>query len=195
LNDDFVRTFTISSLPTSSERQDEFEITIKKVGRVTQFLFQQNVLAGYEVPILGVGGEFEIVQKDETITPFIAGGVGITPLLGQLGTLDLSSSRFKLYWTLRTADISLVLDTLGQFPGLAGSTAVFLTGDLATGDVEANVSKMRSLGTDVNLRRLNNEDLDEVDANTWYLCAGKILRKELLGWLKEKIVVFEDFDF
>jgi ferredoxin-NADP reductase/predicted pyridoxine 5'-phosphate oxidase superfamily flavin-nucleotide-binding protein len=195
LNDDFVRTFTISSIPKASEQQKEFDITIKNVGRVTGHLFRQNERAGYEVSVLGVGGEFEIVQEDKNVTPYIAGGVGITPLLGQVNTLDLSSSRFKLYWTLRTADISLVLDTLDQFPDLARSTAVFLTGDLVAGNVETDIEMMRSLGMEVNLRRLTKEDIDKMDVKTWYLCAGKMLTTEILAWLKGQKVVFEDFDY
>ncbi|KAF2128863.1 oxidoreductase-like protein [Dothidotthia symphoricarpi CBS 119687] len=82
LNDDFVRTFTISSTPIGNER--EFEITVRKVGPVTDHLFRQNERSGFEVPMLGVGGDFTVVQTGDGITPFLAGGVGITPLLGQL---------------------------------------------------------------------------------------------------------------
>jgi hypothetical protein len=69
LNVDFVRTFTISSSPTSSiGRETQFAITIRKVGPVTKHLFQQNERAGFEVPILGIGGDFKIVKNEHSIT-------------------------------------------------------------------------------------------------------------------------------
>ncbi|KAH7381455.1 hypothetical protein DE146DRAFT_624251 [Phaeosphaeria sp. MPI-PUGE-AT-0046c] len=196
LNDDFVRTFTISSTPAQTEKQDSFDITIRKVGPVTRFLFAQNPRAGLEVPIVGVGGGFEIAQREGAVTPFIAGGVGITPLLGQLGTVDTAPGRFKLYWTLRRADVALVVDTLRLWPGLAKGTAVFLTGEAAGGGVQGMIEELRELGVEVNVRRLSRGDLeDDGAAKTWYLCAGKTLRKEILGWLEGKEVVFEDFDY
>jgi len=95
LNDDFVRTFTISSEPTTS---GELEITIRKVGVVTNFLFRTNPKAGLEIPLRGFGGDFFVQQSHatlqeltepilETSSPkeikgdsvlFIASGVGIT---------------------------------------------------------------------------------------------------------------------
>lgn len=80
LNDDYVRTFTVSSSPGEFP-EDEFEITISNVGTVTNFLFRHNVRAGLEVPLKGFGGSFTIQQDPNDIVPFVAGGMGITPLL------------------------------------------------------------------------------------------------------------------
>ncbi|CAN9089225.1 unnamed protein product [Alternaria alternata] len=58
LNDDFVRTFTISSMPNKDHgKESEFEMTIRNVGTVTRFLFQQNERAGLEIGALGVGAK------------------------------------------------------------------------------------------------------------------------------------------
>ncbi len=62
LNDDYVRTFTVSSSPRAGLPNDEFEITIRNVGVVTAFLFKQNIRAGLEVPLKGFGGAFSIDQ-------------------------------------------------------------------------------------------------------------------------------------
>ncbi|KAF2633998.1 oxidoreductase-like protein [Macroventuria anomochaeta] len=194
LNDDFVRTFTISSAPTGVEK--EFDITIRKVGPVTEYLFQQNERAGFEVPILGIGGEFKIAQKEEGggVTPFVAGGVGITPLLGQLANLDLSSERFKLLWTVKATDVGLVVDTLSRYPQLAKGTEVFVTGKAREID-EKKMKKVTDFGAKVELRRLAKADLDGVEADRWYLCAGKPFRKQVLSWLPGREVIFEDFDY
>jgi ferredoxin-NADP reductase/predicted pyridoxine 5'-phosphate oxidase superfamily flavin-nucleotide-binding protein len=191
LNDDFVRTFTISSAPTPAQR-GEFEITVRNVGPVTKYMFKQNERAGFEVPVLGVGGEFKIAQDKDGITPFIAGGVGITPLLGQIHTLDLSPAKFRLFWTIRLADIGLVVDTVQRFPQLAGVTEVYVTGRQVLDDGN---KQLAALGVGMKLRRLEKGDLDGVDAGTWYLCAGNVLRKEVLRWLEGKKVLFEDFDY
>ncbi|KAF2009562.1 oxidoreductase-like protein [Aaosphaeria arxii CBS 175.79] len=196
LNDDFVRTFTISSTPGSSTAKDEeFDITIREVGVVTGYLFRQNERAGFEVPIVGIGGEFEIVQEKGKLTPFIAGGVGITPLLGPLKDLDLSPESFRLLWTVREADADLVVDTLKRHPALAKCTTIFFTGTQTPLNFESVVSKLFEEGVQIKRRRLEARDLTEVDADTWYLCAAKSLRKNILAWLHGKKVVFEDFDY
>jgi ferredoxin-NADP reductase/predicted pyridoxine 5'-phosphate oxidase superfamily flavin-nucleotide-binding protein len=192
LNDDFVRTFTISSAPSNaSGKQDGFEITVRNVGPVTGFLFRQNARAGFEVPILGVGGEFTVQQQEGRVTPFVAGGVGITPLLGQVGRLDLGPERFRLLWAIRGADVGMVVDTIERYAGLKGVTEVFLTGTVA----DEKIKVLQAQGVTVSMRRLAKDDVDLVEAETWYLCAGKTFRKEVLSWLEGKNVVFEDFDY
>jgi ferredoxin-NADP reductase/predicted pyridoxine 5'-phosphate oxidase superfamily flavin-nucleotide-binding protein len=211
LNDDFVRTFTISSTPSSSlsspdgtstpsaTHEREFDITIRKVGPVTRFLFSQNERAGFQVPVLGVGGDFSITksqqqqeQQEQGIIPFIAGGVGITPLLAQVPLLDLSPHRFRLFWTLRGEDAGLVADTFERYPGLAACTKVFFTG---LQDSSGVIGLGDAPGATIEHRRLTKSGLQDVEAETWYLCAGKGMRREVLGWLEGKKVVFEDFDY
>lgn len=141
LNDDFVRTFTVSSPPpglsstsisTSTSKpgpgprprpsegpnstfptessplalaDNEFEITIRRVGVVTDFLFGYGLgkrgREEVEVGVLGFGGEFEVQLpagrdspsgtgtgegegEGEGVVGFVAAGVGITPLLPSL---------------------------------------------------------------------------------------------------------------
>jgi NAD(P)H-flavin reductase len=197
LNDDFIRTFTISSTPKpDAEKQSEFEITIRRVGPATRFLFQQNERAGFEVPIVGVGGDFKIQQNEESgLVPFIAGGVGITPVLGQLSTLDLSPARFRLLWTLKAADIGLVVDTFKQFPEVAQSTTLFLTGSSAADGEDREIEQITACGAEVRKGRITKDDVNQIDVETWYMCAGKMLGKEMLLLLQHRKVVFEDFDY
>lgn len=191
LNDDFVRTFTISSTPPSSGAAGEFDITIRKVGPVTKFLFQTNERARLEVPILGVGGGDFVVKQAEpqgAIVPFVAAGVGVTPLLGQAHQLELSPERLRLFWAVRGEDVGFVVDTFARYPGLAGCTRVFLTGKGEGGEVDFGDAVVEK-------RRVGKSDLEGVEADVWYLCVGKGMRKEVLGWLEGKKVVFEDFDY
>lgn len=194
LNDDFIRTFTISSSPTSLSH-DEFEITIRRIGPVTSFLFQQSERSGLEVPLRGVGGDF-IIQQDngsEVTVPYIAGGVGITPLLGQLPNLRLE--RLQLFWTIRADDLELIVDTLKNHSGLESSVTLFVTGCDPENITKHVLEGLGRLGTKYKIRRMLKEDLNVLEAKTWYLCAGKGLREALLKWFNNRNVVYEDFDF
>lgn len=197
LNDDFVRTFTISSSPDGDGVQNEFDITIRNVGVVTGYLFRQNERAGFEVPLVGIGGDFVIEQDRDAnkLTPFIAGGVGITPLLGQIGRLDLRPERLRLLWTTRRADVDLVLSVLETHPPLARCTKVFFTGSTDTADFEAKAEQIESRGAKVKKRRLEKTDVHVQEAGSYYLCAGGPLRTELLSWLEGKAVIYENFDY
>ena len=129
LNDDYVRTFTVSSPPSMrrGSLENEFEVTARKVGVVTAFLFRHQGGHQLEIRLRGFGGDFSIEQNPSTSTPFVAGGVGITPVLALLPSLE--TTRLKLYWTLHIDDVNLVKDTFQRHPSLGASTKLFLTGN------------------------------------------------------------------
>lgn len=190
LNDDYLRTFTVSS------RQDpdggnEFEITIRKVGAVTEHLFKHNLRFELEVPLQGFGGEFYIQQNEGENVAFVAGGVGITPLLAQAQDLDLK--RLKLYWTVRSEDLGLVIDTFERLPGLAESTNLFITGK--SGPKSKAWEKLEISGASIEKRRIAKDDLTGDDSSRWYLCTGVGLRNSVLDWLDGKTVLYEDFNY
>ncbi|KAF2718413.1 oxidoreductase-like protein [Polychaeton citri CBS 116435] len=210
LNDDFVRTFTVSSPPGIPPRpnkrlkDDEFEITIRKVGVVTDFLFGYTGKEGakdnrwgkgeLEVGVKGFGGEFEVTQQDDRegcSTCFIAAGVGITPILPSLHELDMN--RLKLLWTIRAADAGMVLDTLVQNPRLKHCLFLYIT--QAGQEHEKAIEELRQHGAAVHLRRIMQADVQLESASRYYICTGTAMRKELLLWLKDKEVIFEDFNF
>lgn len=199
LNDDYLRTFTISSTPPSSASAEntEFEITIRKVGVVTDFLFRANVRAGLEVPVMGFGGDFFIQQpdaKEKEITAFVAGGIGITPILAQAAELDLE--KIKLFWTVRADDLGVVFDSFERIPGLVKATKLFVTGTLSAKVAE----KLENEGVSFENRRLESKDLigDNEESEKiwkWYLCAGTAFRGTLLKWLEGKNASYEDFNY
>ncbi|KAG4434833.1 hypothetical protein IFR05_009672 [Cadophora sp. M221] len=189
LNDDFLRTFTVSSRQDALD--DQFEITIRKVGVVTDHLFRYNVRAELDVPAQGFGGEFIVKQGEGENVAFVAGGVGITPLLAQAQDLDLELLR--LFWTNRAGDIPLVIDTFDRIPGLAAATTVFITGKI---NVESEDWKnLVASGAKLETRRMTVEDIDSFSASRWYLCTGTVFRATLLKWLEGKTVLFEDFNY
>lgn len=190
LNDDYVRTFTVSSSP-SKTNANQFEITIRKVGVVTEHLFRHNMRFELEVPLNGFGGEFHIEQDNQERVAFVAAGVGITPVLAQAAHLDLR--RFELYWTIRGEDLGLVLDTFERIPGLAESTVLFVTGK--TKHAFVAWAKLESSGASLKKRRIQKDDLIEDPSSRWYLCTGIGLRNSLLEWLHGKTTVYEDFNY
>jgi NAD(P)H-flavin reductase len=188
LNDDFLRSFTVSSKPDGTR---EFEITMRKVGVVTEFLFKRNIRNPLEVAVMGFGGEFYIQQTEGEKVAFVAGGVGITPLIAQAQDLDLE--RLSLYWSVRAEDLGLVKDTFERVPRLAASAKVFITGKV---DEQTQVWKaIQEFGAVLHNGRLCKDDLAEDFSSRWYLCTGIPLRNSLLGWLDGKTVLYEDFNY
>jgi len=191
INDDFLRTFTISSSkPESSSSFDQFEITIRKVGVVTGLLFKSNLRAGLEVRLKGFGGEFYIQQEEGETIAFVAAGVGITPLLAQSTELDLK--RLNLYWTVRSDDLALVNHVFERVPGLSQQTKLHLTGKF---DEDSLEMKRIPSAVQIQKRRITREDLSTDNATKWYLCTGIGIRNTLTTWLEGKSTAYEDFNY
>jgi hypothetical protein len=196
INDDYIRTFTVSSYPDKDLPYDEFEITVRKHGNVTRHLFRVSDRSGLEVPLRGFGGSFHIENDTETgIIPFVAGGIGITPLISQLPGIDIS--RLRLFWSVSVRDIGLVHDTFQRFPQLPSSTTLFITNsDTEDPDILRKLQAViDTSGVVVRRRRMQAKDLDIHDIDTWYLCAGTTLKTAVLNWLVAKKVVYEDFTY
>ena len=197
LNDDFVRTFTISSSIDPELPQDGFEITVRNVGTVTGFLFRQNVRAGLELPLKGFGGSFTIKQAPGQTVPIVAGGIGITPILAHLPYLDLA--RVRLFWAVNIQDTGLVIDTFSRRPALKPSATLFISDNSDGTNVEANasVAVLEHSGASIIKRRIVASDLkgEHNLSSTWYICTGKNLRQSLTHWLPGRDIKFEDFDY
>lgn len=198
LNDDLVRSFTVSSSVGGVLPKDEFEITIRNVGKVTAFLFRQNVRAGLEIPLKGFSGTFAVDQSGGETVPFVAGGIGITPLLAQLSDLDLE--RLRVFWIMNMADIGLAMDTFERYPLLAGSTFIFIS-DAASAIVRGQelqtTPPLERCGAHVFLRRLVASDIQGQHdlSSIWYLCAGLRLRQAISSWLPDAKLIYESFDY
>ena len=195
LNDDYIRTWTVSSIPNSlGIHGEEFEITVRKVGSVTKWLeWQREGMT--EIGVRGFGGEF--VFEPETRNAFVAAGIGITPLLGQMGSIDLD--KLKILWSVGIRDVGLAQDVLTQHSKLAKSVTICLTGDESSLD-EKEKSKLQQLmetGVKIERRRVTKEDLaawvSEVD--NWYLCTAPAMRKQVQDWLPGTVINYENFDY
>lgn len=204
INDDFIRTFTISSHPQKLAK-NEFEITARKNGSATTLLFRSTERSMLDLSMRGFGGDLQFKRSPEdavglnggVVIPFVAGGIGITPLLGQLPDIDIS--QLRLLWSISISDIGLAHDVFDQFPELPKSTALFVTrseqleSKLSDGD-KAKLESVLGSGTQVYRRRMGKEDTDAVpDTPVWYLCADSGLKAAALNFLTGKQVLSEDF--
>ncbi|KAJ5959491.1 Riboflavin synthase-like beta-barrel [Penicillium vulpinum] len=190
LNDDYVRTFTVSSYPGRNIPADQFEIMVRQHGPVTRYLSRVNERAGLEVPLKGFGGSFHVSGK--SIAPYVAGGIGITPLLAQLPELDIS--QLRLFWSISINDLGLVHDVFQRWPQLPLSTTLFIT-NMELDGADRRMRDIQSSGVRMIRRRMQAEDLDLALADVWYLCAGVALKRMVLNWLVGKTVVYEDFNY
>ncbi|EFY91243.1 hypothetical protein MAC_02670 [Metarhizium acridum CQMa 102] len=195
INDDFVRTFTVSSPP--GWRDGEFQITARRHGPATGLLWRRNIRAPLDIPVLGFGGEHKFrlpVQKGERPV-YVAGGVGITPILAQARNVLDAGVELSMLWSLRGEDLGLAVDTFALIPGLAGVTSLYVTGTQAD---EAVVQKLKGLGLlAMERRRLGADDVKAYTGENrrFYLCAGPALLALLTGWLTGEDVVWEDFGY
>ncbi|KAJ5583356.1 Riboflavin synthase-like beta-barrel [Penicillium sp. DV-2018c] len=193
LNDDFMRTFTVSSYPGRGMPDNEFEIMARRNGPVTRYLCHVNEKAGLEVPLKGFGGSFRI-STEKAIAPYVAGGIGITPLIAQLPDLDIS--RLRLYWSISMADLGVVHDTFQRWSQLPRSTTLFITRKVELDEADRRMwDEILSSGVHIKQRRMEAEDLEPELADVWYLCAGVALKGMVLNWLVGKTVVYEEFNY
>ncbi|KAI5866208.1 hypothetical protein GGS23DRAFT_617302 [Durotheca rogersii] len=213
LNDDFVRTFTISCPPPADRDGDAegsaprvLEITARRHGAATRLLERWNLRVPLEIPVLGFGGAegFRLPaggdagEADRT-SVFVAGGVGITPLMAQAaGALRGGGERLRVLWSLRAEDLALAVAVVGATAGLAAVTRLFVTGGGeadARRDLEAAV---RGLGAEVLARRMAVADVLAAGAKgrrKFYCCAGRELTEVLLQWTAGEDVACESFAY
>ncbi|KAF5585910.1 oxidoreductase FAD-binding protein [Fusarium pseudocircinatum] len=194
INDDYVRTFTVSSSP---ENNKEVQITTRKHGPVTSFLRKHNPRVPLEIPVIGFGGEegFRIpLEPKGPQSVFIAAGVGITPVLAQAPAVLQHKAPFVLLWTLRYEDLPLASDTFSRIPGLSNVTTLFVTGQP---DKENLLEDAERAGTRVVKRRIGADDVERFKGQNarFFLCTAPALLAALEGWLLGEKVVWEDFGY
>jgi len=210
LNDDFVRTFTVSSPPPADVQEladgSEFQITARRNGPATGLLWRQNPQALLEVPVLSFGGkeDFRIAMgaNNNKKTVFVAGGVGITPLLAQAPELLAANSALSLLWSLQAKDLGLAVDTFERVPGLAGVTQLFVTSGTGGSDDEARaIKKVEEMGSRVVPGRIMQEHVLEARnaarGTKYYLCMSPQLLKLVQAWIEAsgEEVVTESFNY
>lgn len=206
LNDDFVRTFTVSNVPPRNggeklEDGAELEITTRRHGPATGLLWRHDLSTSkpLELGVLGFGGteSFRLDAQDlERLQVFVAAGVGITPVLAQAPELLALGASLQVLWSLKGEDLLVALDSFERIQGLASRTMVFVTGAVRDASL---IVKLQTAGCVVIPTRMRRESVLR-DPMKWvrpryYLCTGPQLLKELLEWLSGEDVRYESFEY
>ncbi|KAJ1568304.1 hypothetical protein HK405_002969 [Cladochytrium tenue] len=235
LNDDFIRTFTVSSPPPAAgaavEDGTEIQITARRNGPATGLLWRSGPRTDLQLPILGFGGTDSMQMSSRSalgsgesdsvaarpsgpgpLCVFIAGGVGITPLLAQVPGLLLNGTEFALLWSLRADDTPMALDAFARLPGLARCTLLFVTGTPADAAAAAREGELQwyrdalEAGARVEVRRMARGDVLGDSETTkgggvsshprrYFLCAGPAMSRVVMEWLDGKEVASESFEY
>ena len=206
LNDDYVRTFTVSSAPGDGSDARELQITLRKHGPATGLLWRHHIAVPLELPVLGFGGEeaFRMPtfsssssSDDDAGQPvFVAAGMGVTPLLAQARGVLAGGAQLRVLWSLRGEDLALATDSFGRIPGLASVTTLFVTGDGGAAG-EDMLREVEAMGARVERRRMAAGDVEVLKGRKrkFFLCTAPALLKSLGGWLGGEEVVSEDFGY
>lgn len=218
LNDDFVRTFTVSSQPALSSSNEgvanhgEMQITVRNNGPVTRLLRNWNLRAPLEIPVMGFGGGSLRIPSaaDDAARPavFVATGVGITPLLPQAGALlsapqEAARPRLSVLWSLRKEDLPFAADEFKRTPGLGAVTRLYVSDLEAAAEGGSQVETDRENGPSVIVAgRLTKQSLLDAVGHQdgglqakFYICAGPAATKTITEWLVDQDIITESFNY
>ncbi|KAA8889482.1 hypothetical protein F3087_11215 [Nocardia colli] len=206
LNDDHIRSFTISSLPVAQPEDrsgvldgTEFDITVRAQGPVTAFLKRWHPGRSVDVAVLGFGTGDEIeFGSDDDDDVVVAAGVGITPLMAQAQSASAAakSQRLKLLWSVRADDLPLAIEVLGAIDEVAAVTDLFVT--RAAAGTEPEIAELRKLGARVHTRRIEQADVRSAGTagrRRFHLCAPPGLTRSVLEWVGDEHVRCATFTY
>lgn len=192
LNDDYVRTYTVSAI---SEDKLQIAITVKKSGVVSSFLHAQTLDDDkrLELDLKGLGGNFTCFDENNPVPKMIwvAGGAGITPFLAMYRALRSSGQplpEIELYYSCRGDELALIAEMSDI------DVRVF---DSTFSSPLPSTSRRTFFG-----RRIMSTDLPEVRQlidKTIFICGPAGLMADVSSWLDGKVdpsrIRFESFTF
>ncbi|TVQ64068.1 MAG: oxidoreductase [Phycisphaerales bacterium] len=167
--------FTIAS---SAERAGAFELTIKELGDATNRIGETPV--GARFCIDGPHGRFTLDPRAEGFV-FIAGGIGITPMMSMLRTLrDRGDTRpCTLVYGVASLDNAIFLDELRALSESMPLRLEFVPDEPPDG--WAGASGMMSAET---LDRLVGAE--DVRRRVWYICGPEPMMDLTERWLRKR---------
>jgi len=174
LNDDLVRTFTVSKIEGGGRR---FSITVKKSGVVSSYLHGLSMTPEpFDVIVKGVGGTFSHIEDGRALgrMVWVAGGVGVTPFLAMYRALRASGDpmpQIDLLYACRDDEVALVRELTEvrvQIFDSRGTAEIPTSGALAK-----------------HARRMRAGDVTPLvgDGATVFVCGPPGLIKDVASWV------------
>lgn len=204
VNDDLIRTWTISSGRDIADGRVRFSCTIKRSGLISSFLHnnRQSVPGQLVLPLKGVGGDFSCFARSSDRLSlvsksmlWIAGGVGYTPFLSMLAELKKETNKNV------DVDIHMLLAVRGDEEALADEfrqgailrwVSIFNSSSSSSthhASVNPNNSMLLySVPTIMHQRRMTLDDIKQVGnllERNIYLCGPIPFMEAVSGWLHE----------
>jgi len=102
------------SLANDPAERDRYVIAVKREeggGRGGSESMIRDVAIGDTLPVAAPVNNFELAKSPPGYT-FVAGGIGITPIMAMIRHLAATGERFKLYYCTRSADATVFRDEL-----------------------------------------------------------------------------------
>lgn len=169
LNDDFIRSWTITNLSS-----DELEITVRKAGIVSGYLHSLNPdqYAHHRVnlPMLRIAGEFLLDQSSKAL--FVIGGIGVTPFIAFLRQVEQESIDI---------DIAVLFALKAEDEPLLS----LITSDRIT---------YQKVFTEKRLSKDDFEAVPGLDDRQVYFCGPDSLKEALQSWTTKEILM-EQFTY
>jgi phthalate 4,5-dioxygenase reductase subunit len=112
------------SLCNDPAERDRYVIAVKRElpGRGGSESMIRDVAEGAEVPVSAPANNFALARSPAGYL-FVAGGIGITPIMAMIRQLSTTGGRFKLYYCTRTPDATAFRDELAA-PELRGRVKI-----------------------------------------------------------------------
>ncbi len=185
VDDPEIKTARAYSVASSPLNKRYLEIALNKVGPFTTKLFEMN--EGDLLKFKGPYGKFYFTGEIQNNLVLIAGGTGITPLMGIVRYCNDANlnNRIKLIYSVRTPHDIIYRDELNKIKNENKNFDYIVTITREHGDWKGKKGRI-----DLNLLKENIEDIEE---SVYFLCGAKefvhsiIEMLESLGVKKEQI--------
>ena len=109
----FLRKYSLCNDPAE---RDRYLIAVKREpnGRGGSESLIHDAAVGYEIPVSAPVNNFALAKSPAGYL-FVAGGIGITPIMAMIRELAAAGGRFKLYYCTRSPEATAFRDELGEF--------------------------------------------------------------------------------
>ena len=104
------------SLCNDPAERDRYVIAVKREpnGRGGSESLIRHVAIGHEIPVSAPVNNFALAKSPAGYL-FVAGGIGITPIMAMIRELAATGGRFKLYYCTRSPEVTAFRDELAEF--------------------------------------------------------------------------------